>query len=78
MVVAVGANDEVDLLVGWILSEGLGQTEQRILGGSGDNAGGEDGGGGRHDVALDRLEALLGGRGGGGGGERRHGCRKPQ
>ena len=73
MVIAVGANNEVDLLIRGILAISLGQTKERIFGGSRDHIAGEDGGtGGRHDVRINGLEAVLGDRSWGRRGRRSH------
>ena len=56
VIVSVGANDQVDLLAVGILTEGLGQSEEGILGSGGDDVGREDGGGsGSHDVRGESM-----------------------
>lgn len=75
MIIAIGTDDEIDLLIGGILAESLRETEERILGSRGDDGGGEDGGRSRgtHDLRFEVFETGASGGDGWGGGGRRHG-----
>lgn len=71
IVVAVGANAQVDLVGVLVATEGSHEAEERVFGRLGDDIRVESGGSHGFDVGGDLGEACLGrglGRGGGGGG----------